>query len=333
MSSTAIGSERYATAVYDFIGSAEQKTLTMFAGDILKVKCVTESQWWLSELNGNSGFVPRSYVMLKEQGWTPIQLNRGNTGKFLITTKNGGEVNDDHREDDEPEQEDSPRSKKLLEGKDGDEDEDRDLTDDDDDDATTVISGKSGTQPSQQQQGNAARRPAPNDYVNAVALFSFEKTHPRHLAMKKRDRVRVVPPKEGEKLDWLEACVGEEFGIVPANRVYILKPGETEPPQPKKTVQHKSPGGMENNEPAMPDPEPRRVNAIAMRDSIAPRAGGGNNNVLGNLLFSKGELIEIVLPASLAGGGRVERQKQRPHKHHHHHGGGHSARQEGGDST
>jgi len=78
VSSTATNAQaRWAITLYDFVGSSEQRTLTIFTGDVLKIKEVTESQWWLAECGGRAGFVPRSYVQLKDEKWTPNLGGKG----------------------------------------------------------------------------------------------------------------------------------------------------------------------------------------------------------------------------------------------------------------
>ncbi|KAH9253398.1 hypothetical protein BASA81_008749 [Batrachochytrium salamandrivorans] len=177
---------RYATALYDFLGSTEKKTLTIFQGDIIRVKEVTDAPWWLAECNGVLGFVPTSYVALKDLGWTPD----------VIRSPNGA--------DEDEEDEDNKGFNN-----------DADLTDEDDEDDESGAKAYS---------------------MEVVGTYNFDKKDPRHLPYRKGDRFYIVEPLTPDQ-PWFEArLVTGEVGLVPANRVYVLKPGETDVPAKNPAV-------------------------------------------------------------------------------------------------
>jgi hypothetical protein len=49
------GGPRWALVLYDFEGSGEQHTMTVYRNDVVKIKQVTEEQWWLAESGGKAG--------------------------------------------------------------------------------------------------------------------------------------------------------------------------------------------------------------------------------------------------------------------------------------
>lgn len=163
--------------------------------------------------------------------------------------------------------------------------EDADLTDDDDDDDDV----------DNEVEKKSIAGSVKEYKVAVVGIFAFEKTDPRHMPFKKNDKFMIIEPTEDEA-PWYEAKKGDEVGLVPANRVYILKPGETEAPSKKKA---RGKAESEVSEVVKPEEEKlfiERKKSMAIFKAVALKDFSTDKN--GGFSFTRGDLVDIDLGTS-----------------------------------
>ncbi|XP_041363090.1 growth factor receptor-bound protein 2-like [Gigantopelta aegis] len=78
-----------AVASYDF-NASEPDELSFKKGDVLKILNMDDTNWYKSEVNGKTGFVPSPYITLVPSPWYVGKIERHEAEQKLLETTAGG---------------------------------------------------------------------------------------------------------------------------------------------------------------------------------------------------------------------------------------------------